>query len=533
MSTVAAPPADAASVLGFSFNLWSEPWITVQWLDGGIERVGIRDCLLKADRIANLVDPSPLVIAGLQRLLAAIVQDIVQPEDTYRLGEVLQEPGFDAHEVEAFGETWGSRFDLFSETAPFLQSADIGLTPAKTDRRKTVGYLFPEEPTATNINHFHHRYDDQYQFSPATAALGLVTIPAFSTSGGAGIKPSINGVPPLYVLPQGKNLYETLVLSMVVPDFQPEIRDASTDRPIWNRDPVVERGGEVLQVGYLESLTFPARRVRLFPEHDSGYDSRTGEWSNVLVRQMVFDMGISRPKGLPDWFDPFAAYRNRTEGPVPIRPQEGKTLWREFGNLFQTIQGSGGNTAPGTILPPTVVEQVGEMEANGFDQVSRWRFRCIGMRTDMKTKVFEWVDDTLDVPHGLLNNDLAQQNVEIAISNVEDWARTVLSIHRAVYGDGRDNYAAGRERMRMSFWVQLNTPFHSLVDDLANASDEDVLAEVVNGWRETFFQVGRDVLNVATEAAGEQRSSAFEKRAEALTRYNIARAKKRKEWGIT
>jgi CRISPR system Cascade subunit CasA len=531
LSTGVAPQTDAESVLGFSFNLWSEPWITVELLDGGMERVSIRNCLLEAHRIANLVDPSPLVVAGLQRLLAAIVQEIIQPRHVPELGDLISRAAFDAAGVEAFGSAWGSRFDLFSDTHPFLQSADIGLKPAKTDRQKTVGYLFPEEPTATNINHFQHRYDDDYQFSPATAALGLVTIPAFSTSGGSGIKPSINGVPPLYVLPQGRNLYETLVLSLVVPEFQPVVRDKSSDRPAWNRDPVIARGQEVLEVGYLESLTFPARRVRLFPEHASGYDSRTGEWSNVLIRKMVFDMGISRSKDLPPWFDPFAAYRNRTDGPVPIRPQEGKTLWREYGNLFQTSV-SGNSTAEGTNIAPAVVHQIAILEDFGFEGINRWRFRCIGMRTDMKTKVFEWVDDTLDVPQGLLNNPLAQHAVELAIADVEAWAKTLLSIHRTVYGDGRENFATQRERLRTSFWVHLNAPFRTLIDDLANAPDQEALAGALNGWRETFFRVGYEQLSAATENAGE-RSTALVKRAEALTRYSKARGKKRKDWGMS
>ena len=77
--------------------------------------------------------------------------------------------------------------------------------PKRKSETKTVAYLFPEEPAATNINHFSHRYDDDYQYAPASAAAGLVTIPAFATSGGAGIRPSINGVPPLYVLPDGRD----------------------------------------------------------------------------------------------------------------------------------------------------------------------------------------------------------------------------------------------------------------------------------------------------------------------------------------
>ena len=172
------------------------------------------------------------MIASIQRLLAAIAQDIFRPDSLGALAELIRQGSFDPDAIKYFGEEYGHRFDLFSETEPFLQTGDVPTElPQRKSETKTVAYLFPEEPAATNINHFSHRYDDEYQYAPATAAAGLVTIPAFATSGGAGIRPSINGVPPLYVLPSGETLFKTIALSIITRDYQPDVAASWTGLP--------------------------------------------------------------------------------------------------------------------------------------------------------------------------------------------------------------------------------------------------------------------------------------------------------------
>src|SRR5690606_38854363 len=161
-----------------------------------------------------------------------------------------------------------------------------------------------------------------------------------------------------------------------------------------------------------------------FPEQTPGRCSRSGEWSDTLVRRMVFEMGHSRPKGAALWVDPFAAYRFRgKEEPVPIRPVEGKALWREYGNLFHTVvPDDSGEVQAGAVRPPAVVVQVAQLQDLGIYHTI-WRFRCTGIRTDMKAKVFEWVDDALDVPSGILADARGQLDIEKAVQLAEDWAR--------------------------------------------------------------------------------------------------------------
>ena len=121
---------------------------------------------------------------------------------------------------------------------------------------------------------------------------------------------------------------------------------------------------------------------------------------------MVYQMGESRPKDAPFWFDPFVAYQLREEqNPVPIRPQAGKAIWREFAALFLPSSNAGG----GHTKPPSALFQLAN-EGFGRDPVT-YPFRCIGIRTDMKAKIFEWIDAGFDVPVDLINDAASSDEV--------------------------------------------------------------------------------------------------------------------------
>lgn len=528
LSTTAEPELASR----FSFNLWDHPWITALGRDGARRQLGIADCLLEAHELGALLDPSPLVVAGLQRLLAAIAQDIYQPESIAELARLLAVGRFEPEAIQRFGLTYRHRFDLFSETEPFLQSGDIPRDPPKqASATKPVGYLFADVPTATNINHFDHRWDDREQYSPAAAARGLVTLPAFATSGGSGIKPSINGVPPLYVLPAGETLFQTLVLSIITPSFRPEVAAApAEDRPAWRREPRIERGREVFDVGYLESLTFPARRVRLIPETGPGVCSRSGELSQVLVRRMVFEMGHWRDKG-SHWFDPFASYRLRQNDlPVPVRPVEGRALWREYANLFHVVEKPGASEVrrEGVVMPRVVAQTIELVEtcSAASERGRRWRFRCIGLRTDMKAKVFEWVDETLEVPTGILLDQAGEIDVSVAILRAQQWGDGLLRLHRQHYGAERDRFQEIRERMRRAYWTDLSDAFRRYIDAAAQPSGRD---EALVAWTGQLFRVGEEVLQCAADETG-WRGERLRQAAELMAHYRRMRAIQQKEF---
>lgn len=383
-----------------SYNLWHEPWIGMERREGGSDRVSIAGALLNAPQYLAIHDPSPLVVVGIQRLLVAILQFVLNPTKKSDLGMLWQAGHFQVEAIRRFGSQYAQRFDLFSEAEPFLQSADLPLRQTKNDGSKTVAYLAQDIPCGTGITHYRHGSEDDQVFCPACAAGGLAAMPAFATSGGAGIKPSINGVPPIYVLPGGHTLFESLASSLLLPAYQPQVAWKDTDLVWWAREPYIKRGAEVIRVGYLHSLTFAARRIRLHPQRLDAVCTRCGRSFEWGVRTMIFEMGECRPKDAPFWRDPFAAYTiNEKKAPTPIRPVAGKAIWREFGGLF--LQSN--KQVEKKTMRPSVLAQIAELAAdeNGHADNLHY-FRCIGLRTDMKAKVFEWVDAGFDVPGQLL-----------------------------------------------------------------------------------------------------------------------------------
>lgn len=457
-----------------TFNLWHEPWITAERPDGVLETLSIQQILHQAPDLRALYDPSPLITVSIHRLLIAILQDIFQPEAEDDLCEIWDEEKFTPDKIEAFGREFAHRFDIFSEDAPFMQSADLPLIPQKRGKGKSVGYLFQEENAGTAVTHYFHTYDKTHQFCPACCAKGLVFIPAFASSGGAGIKPSINGVPPTYVLPGGENLFQSLTASLTIPQFQPSVASQDNDIPWWKREEtIVHKKGIVSDVGYLHSLTFTPRRIRLQPYRSSKPCSRCQQTGQFLVSDMVFEMGEERPDKAPFWQDPFAAYKVRKDGeaPIPIRPVDGKATWREYEALFLPTEREA--SAKGTIRP-TIVNQLSFLE-DVLPFEHNFPFQVIGVRTDMKAKTFEWVQNGFQVPPQILESAETGRKIAVAIQFANDVDAIIKKTFTQYFGgDGKQKRNENvKKRMSQSYWSLLGDPFFDFVGQLSQTADLD------------------------------------------------------------
>ncbi len=504
-----------------TFNLWTEPWIALEKPDGSIEHISLEKTLLDAGKYRAIYDPSPLTTVGIHRLLVAILQFILQPQHNADLKALWKAGKFPSERIEAFGKQYATRLDLFSKKEPFLQSADIPLAADKN--AKPVAYLAPEIPAGTGITHYRHGSEDDQIFCPACAARGLVAIPAFATSGGAGIKPSINGVPPIYILPGGRNLFESLTASLTRSDYQPEIASRKNDDVWWLHTPIVGKSATVHEVGYLHSLTFPARRVRLHPEEMRTPCSRCNGESAWGVRQMVFEMGESRPKDAAFWFDPFAAYKIDKEKPIPFRPVEGKAAWREFASLFLTTKDDG----PARTRRPKILEQIAALELD-TDQPA-YPFRCIGLRTDMKAKVFEWMDAGFDVPATMLCDDSAGLEVQEATDFASECAYIIGRQFRQYFGGTSKKSERNkglRLRMENGYWSALAEPFRHYILKAASLEQRD---KARKEWADTVQKQARLAFRTMVDSLGDD-AETLSRGAIAEKWCNINLSKKRKEY---
>lgn len=509
-----------------SFNLWAEPWIVLETPDGALEMHSIRDTLLNAHEYMAIYDPSPLVVVGIHRLLVAILQDTLNPQENRDLEDLWTHGKFPADKIQTFGKQYADRFDLFSQDKPFLQSADVPLFPETKEQQKalkSVAQLFPEIPTGSLLTHYRHEMEAEQVFSPATAAAGLVTMPPFVSSGGAGLMPSINGVPPIYVLPGGRTLFEMLVASLISAEMLEDVY-SSLDRDVWwKRAKCVvnesKKGGtrehrQLSTASYLHGLTFPARKIRLHPERLNAVCSRSGQFSEWCVRSMTFRMGESIAAGVV-WRDPFVAYRlpeskpsgkrktakskKTIEKEKPIRPQRGRVAWREFTGLFLQRE------QERKTKRPLFLDQFSWLSV-GKRMVS-YPFRCVGWQTDGKMKFYEWFDFGFDVPPSLLQDPDGAQWTEQALAFADSCASTITAIFASEFGKKTQNaerFKRLKERMEQDYWSVLAGKFRQFVLDLGDAAKRP---QTLDGWFDTVVREAQAAFDRAADATGDNGST--------------------------
>lgn len=191
------------NVIKSNYNLLDEQWIPVLYHHGTTARVGIRVILADAHKIRQIAAVNPMDRAAILRFLLAL------------LYWCRGNPPENAHETlnDSFPPDWFSKlddntgcFDLLGDGKRFYQ-----YKKGKLD--KSANYLIHEIPTGNNFWHFRHATDKEDGLCLACCAMGLLRLPMFTTSGGSGLSPGINGKPPIYVIPSGQSLAETLRLS--------------------------------------------------------------------------------------------------------------------------------------------------------------------------------------------------------------------------------------------------------------------------------------------------------------------------------
>jgi CRISPR system Cascade subunit CasA len=506
-----------------SFNLWTEPWISLEDSRGDLSQHGIRNALLNAHKYVAIYDPSPLVVVGIHRLLTAILQDALHPQENGDLEQLWADGRFPADKIDEFDEQYADRFDLFSEDKPFFQSADLPMFPDEKERKasKHVAQLFPETPSGSLVTHYRHLTDEEQVFSPVAAAVGLVTMPPFISSGGAGLMPSINGVPPIYVLPSGKTVFESLTASLITARWLDKYSMEEKDLAWWKRTvPVIiheskkkkpgmkfSKHRQLSVVGYLHGLTFPARKVRLHPEHLNAVCSRTGQRSEWCVRTMGFRMGESCLGDVEwQWQDPFAAFRlpakptgrrksfknkKSVDRPKPIRPVRSRATWREFTGLF--LQRSDENQQTHR---PLFLNQLAELKIS--ERVQTYPFRCVAWQTDGKMKFYEWMDFGFDVPPSLLQDSNGAKWTEQALSFASECAEIIKRVFSSTFkrdANSPERFKRLKERLEADYWSALAGRFRKFVLDLGDRVRQQ---QTLEGW---FYAVVREAEKAFNEAA--------------------------------
>lgn len=283
-----------------SYNLLEEKWIPVLWNDGRFDRVNVMKALTEAGWIRGICLASPLDAFAVHRFLLTLIYwkadlagGVEQVRAALLKGE-LPNAVLDAVDKEAHC------FDLFEKEAPFLQ--DISVSNTKEKDKKSVGSLFADLTSGTNIAHFHHGDDENMRLCLPCATLGLLRVVPWTQSGGAGLTPSVHNAPPIVARADGDNLAVTLGLNLVPLDI-------TAGAPQWSGHfkPTNPTG----PIPYMEAFTWNPRRI-LLPAPQPGNCWYCGQTNTSTVGKIAYAKNENTKqradKKLFEWQDPAAFY---------------------------------------------------------------------------------------------------------------------------------------------------------------------------------------------------------------------------------
>lgn len=274
-----------------SYNLLSENWIPVLYHNGDFKRVGIRTAFQDAHRIRQIAATNPMDRVAILRFLLALLY--------WCKGNPLEgrEPAPD----EPFPPEWFSKLEENKECFNLLGQGKRFYQDCRAQRSRGVTDLLQEIPTGNNFWHFRHSTDGVNGLCPACCAMGLLRLPLFSLSGLPNLKSGINGTPPVYAVPWGVSLLETLVLNWV--------QCSELGTPAWIQPDNRPTPGEAVPL--LVGLTLLSRRVWLHePGDEAGVCIGCGESGSAVIRTCEFETAGDQENDL--WDDPHVVYSTTT-----------------------------------------------------------------------------------------------------------------------------------------------------------------------------------------------------------------------------
>jgi CRISPR type I-E-associated protein CasA/Cse1 len=310
------------------FDLFKEPFLPWRSASGLGIRIGLQEAFKQAGELAPFGDAGPQTTLAVVRVLLVLMHHTrpgCNDKEWHNLWDIGSFPDVWLADIET---TANRKFDLLDPERPFLQSA------RPDEKTRPASDLIAELPADTNINHSRHTFDDQVALCPACCGLGILRLAPFCGQGGQGKAPSINGPPPVYLLPVGDTLFRTLLLNW------PLDEPVERDRPAW--DERIDRRRD--RIGLLEGFTWEPRSVGLIPGDARGECcTLCGRFEPQLVRRIVFQKGRDRgDQRLKGWRDPHVAYAEEAskKGAKPVRtlfapepvqnPRAAAGFWREL-----------------------------------------------------------------------------------------------------------------------------------------------------------------------------------------------------------
>lgn len=442
------------------YNLIEESWIPCLMSNERIRNLGLLETLKEAHEIQSLGVESPLVEAGIYRLLLAILHSTLGPESAAHWNDIWEEGRFNENHLHSYLDSWLDRFYLFHPDFPFYQyhEPEVGI--------KTAGNLIQEISSGNNATLFdHHTDDDVIALMPEEAARYLIATQTFSLGGGrSGLKghyfsdsPWARGA--IFFL-KGENLFQTLVHNLLPYPDSSVFPTSQEDRPTWEMENPTNPYRRT-PYGYLDYLTWYARRIYLKPEQTQ---------DGLVVKEIKLTQGMKLES---DLLDPFKNYftRGNQRKKRRLSFQEDRAVWRDSMTLLQFNQEGR--------RPPSPFQWAAELAGEGYlDYHQTKRYLAIGMGAN-QAKVSFYRSELLPLPLRYLKKKELVDDLALAIKLAEDVRRKLWGALRTLArfilvqgADQEEGHDPGRESMdklmeswavQEDYWSRLEVPFQNLM----------------------------------------------------------------------
>lgn len=393
------------------YNLIDEPWINCASRDG-TRKMGFRELLLNAHDLRGIESHNPLTVVALLRITLALIHRVIDgPHQHKEWVDLFSSGRFPSEPFNQYFSTYYNRFDLFSETHPFYQTA--GLTNIDSQGKESpisAVAMILERASGNNKTLFDHTTDDMpVDLSPEQAAHALITNQMFAlgglnkkTSNHFGFQQSfLNAVmvSGIFIALSGDSLFETLMLNLLLPGSH-NMGRGSDDKPVWERD---DQGSDKAKVprGYLDYLTCKCRHIRLVPEKKDG-------------KITVSKLHIAQGEAFPDVTNPAFMQKMNQKTQKWYCPQlsPARLVWRDSTALFAFEQG--------VDYRPAAFRQAAAM-SDYVPLASNYQCMAIALAND-KANPLAWRQEILAIPRALLEKEEAIQALVVGMSRAEESA---------------------------------------------------------------------------------------------------------------
>ena len=495
------------------FNLLDEPWIRVMLPDCAVREVSLLEALTQAHAFSALAGELATQDMAILRVLLAVLHTVFSRTDADGRTHPIEDKDdalgrwqtlwalrrFPEEPVRAYLEKWRERFYLFHPERPFYQ-----VTQAANGTEFTAAKLNGAISESSNkIRLFPMRAGaEKNRLSYAEAARWLIYLNGFDDTSA---KPKQKNLPSPgagwlgklgLIAAQGENLFETLMLNLVMLSEQEE--PWGENRPVWEleRPRTQERCEISMPDNQAELLTLQSRRLLLQREGQwvTGYRLLGGDFFNKVnayAEQMTLWTHVPGKGSQPPYDQ-------------PRRHDPGRQIWREF----PAIAGgnpNGDKKADGRV-PGVVYWQKTLQYEEKLEQTRMARFKIAGVKFgDKDFFVTDAFSDELSFHLNLLGEAgwdwLDKIEAEILQTDRVATAVTLLgkNLEKAAGGDG----AAQGEKMKEQFYGRVDVPFRRFLESVDPADDYETKIARLTAWREEEYRIARRLGDEAVAQAGQ------------------------------